>query len=81
MEKIPVEIFVAEQLKNDRYKSIISQMSVNETLVQLTLIQFFKDQGVNFVTPSLASILADRVACELEHRQGVSGVVTRMLKM
>jgi hypothetical protein len=81
MDKIPIEIFVSEQLKNDRYRSIISQMAVSETLVHLTLVRFFRDQGVNFVTPNLALELADRVATELERRQGVSGVVTRMLKI
>lgn len=81
MDKIPIEIFVSEQLKNDRYRSIISQMAVSETLVHLTLVRFFRDQGVNFVTPTLALELADRVAHELEHRQGVSGVVSRMLKI
>jgi hypothetical protein len=49
--------------------------------VHLTLVRFFRDQGVNFVTPNLALELADRVATELERRQGVSGVVTRMLKI
>ena len=81
MDKIPIEIFVSQQLKNDRYRSIISQMAVSETLVHLTLVRFFRDQGVNFVTPNLALELADRVATELERRQGVSGVVTRMLKI
>jgi hypothetical protein len=81
MDKIPIEIFVSEQLKNDRYRSIISQLAVSETLVHLTLVRFFRDQGVNFVTPNLALELADRVATELERRQGVSGVVTRMLKI
>ena len=81
MDKIPIEIFVSEQLKNDRYRSIISQLAVSETLVLLTLVRFFRDQGVNFVTPNLALELADRVATELERRQGVSGVVTRMLKI
>ena len=81
MDKIPIEIFVSEQLKNDRYRSIISQMAVSETLVHLTLVRFFRDQGVNFVTPNRALELADRVATELERRQGVSGVVTRMLKI
>jgi hypothetical protein len=80
MEKIPVEIFVSEQLNHPRYKSIIAQMAVNETLVHLTLVRFFKDQGINFITPGLASILADRFAHELEQRQGVSGVVGRMLQ-
>ena len=80
VEKIPVEIFVAEQLRHPRYKSIIAQMAVNETLVHLTLVKFFKDQGIHFITPGLATILADRVAHELEHRQGVSGVVSRMLR-
>jgi hypothetical protein len=44
------------------------------------LVRFFKDQGINFITPGLASILADRFAHELEQRQGVSGVVGRMLQ-
>lgn len=80
MEKVPVEIFVAEQLTHPRYKSIIAQMAVNETLVHLTLVRFFKDQGIHFITPGLANVLADRVAHELEQRQGVSGIVSRMLK-
>jgi hypothetical protein len=80
MEKIPVEVFVTEQLRHPRYKSIIAQMAVNESFVQMALVKFFKEQGINFITPGLASVLADRVAHELEHQNGVSGVVGRMLK-
>ncbi len=78
MNKIPIEIFVAEQLRQDRYKLIIAQIGLTEDLARLTLVNFFRDQGVHFVTPALAIELSQRVALELESREGVSGVARRM---
>lgn len=80
MDKIPIEIFVAEQLKHDRYKLIVAQMGVDESLVKATLVKFFREQGLNFVTPSLARELSLRVAQELETKHGVSGVAGRFAR-
>ena len=79
MDKIPIEIFVTDQLRQDRYKLIIAQIGLSEDLARLTLVTFFRDQGVNFVTPALARELSQRVAAELETKEGVSGVVRRLI--
>jgi hypothetical protein len=54
VNKIPIEIFIADQLRQDRYKLIIAQIGLTEDLARLTLVNFFRDQGVHFVTPALA---------------------------
>jgi hypothetical protein len=79
MDKIPIEIFVTDQLRQDRYKLIIAQIGLSEDLARLTLVTFFRDQGVNFVTSALARELSQRVAAELETKEGVSGVVRRLI--
>lgn len=79
MEKRPVEIFIAQQLKEERYKTIIAQLGVDPVIVQAALISYLKDQGVNFVTPALGAELGGRLAKELEFGAETS-VVARKIR-
>lgn len=80
MEKIPVEIFIAQQLRDPKYKSIIAQLAVDPIAVQATLVQYLRDQGIYLVTPTVAAELANHMAEELEHRRGMGKAFQSVLK-
>ena len=80
MDKLPIEVFIEQQLKQSRYKSIIAQLGVDPVVVQLALVSYLREQGVHMVTPSLGIELAERMAFELEHRHGVSGVARTLIQ-
>lgn len=80
MEKIPVEIFIAQQLRDPKYKSIIAQLAVDPIAVQATLVRYLRDQGIYLVTPTLAAELANHMADELEHRRGMGKAFQTALK-
>ena len=79
MEKIPVEIFIAKQLREPRFKSIIAQLGVDPTAVELALVHYLRDQGIYLVTPTLAAELASRMEGELEGRRGMGKALNRLL--
>ena len=80
MEKLPIEIFIDQQLKRSRYKSIIAQLGVDPVAVQFALVAYLREQGVHMVTPTLGEELAERMAFELETRHGVSGVARSIIE-
>ncbi len=80
MDKLPIEVFIEQQLKQSRYKSIIAQLGVDPVIVQLALVAYLREQGVHMVTPTLGIELGDRLAYELEHRHGVSGVARTLIQ-
>ena len=80
MEKIPVEIFIAQQLRDPKYKSIIAQLAVDPIAVQAALVQYLRDQGVHMVTSTLAAELASHMAEELEHRRGMGKAFQSVFK-
>ncbi len=79
MEKKPIEIFVAEQMEDPRYQAIVTHMGVDRAVVQLSLVQYLRAQGICFVSPSLAAELKERIATELEQGDGVSGVAQKII--
>ncbi len=79
MEKIPVEIFIAQQLRKPRFKSIIAQLGVDPAAVELTLVHYLGEQGIYLVTPTLADELASRMEGELEGRRGMGKALNRLL--
>lgn len=80
MEKIPVEIFIAHQLRDPRYKSIIAQLAVDPIAVEAAVVQYLRDQGIHLVTPTLAAKLASHLADELEHRRGMGAGLKALFK-
>jgi hypothetical protein len=70
MEKKPVEIFVADLIKQAECKSVLAKLGVHPDLVGVALVCYLKDQGVHFVTDHIAQSLASRLTWDLEHRQG-----------
>lgn len=78
MEKIPVEIFIAQQLRDPRYKLIITQLGVDPVAVELALVLYLRDQGIYLVTPTLAAELASRMEGELTQRRGMGKALSRL---
>ncbi|MCX6118311.1 MAG: hypothetical protein NT027_12270 [Proteobacteria bacterium] len=75
MEKVPIDLFISDQLKLDRYKSIITQLSVDPLIVHMALVTYFKDQGVFMVSASLGRQLSDKLVRDFETNEGIARAI------